>query len=90
MTSPLIGRFCGSEIPARIKSFGHEIYLHFHTDNSMSGPGFSMSWTSTSDSKNLSNLKRGTQFSDKVKVQYCALIVIIILPRNDINKKKIA
>ncbi|XP_061400318.1 cubilin homolog [Musca vetustissima] len=43
-TSPLIGRYCGQDIPSRIPSFGNSLYLRFITDNSVSGPGFHISW----------------------------------------------
>eukprot|EP00094_Tigriopus_californicus_P007480 TCALIF_07202-PA protein Name:"Similar to CUBN Cubilin (Canis familiaris)" AED:0.20 eAED:0.21 QI:0/0.76/0.57/0.97/0.85/0.88/35/0/3998 len=47
-TSPLIGRFCGNQIPSRIPSFSNSIYLRMRTDNSLSAEGFQMYWDSTS------------------------------------------
>ncbi|XP_017012897.2 cubilin homolog [Drosophila takahashii] len=43
-TSPLIGRFCGGNIPARIPSFSHEMRLHLHTDSAINGRGFRLRW----------------------------------------------
>ncbi|CRL00998.1 CLUMA_CG014207, isoform A [Clunio marinus] len=46
--APLIGKFCGSEVPAPIRSFGHELYLKFYSDSSRSGKGFEIEWDGTS------------------------------------------
>ena len=40
-TSPRIGeRRCGSDLPGPIISEGNELYLHFHSDYSVSRSGF--------------------------------------------------
>ena len=38
-SSPLIGRFCGTRIPATIPSFSNQLYLRFKTDSSDSASG---------------------------------------------------
>uniref|UniRef100_A0A1I8N3F6 Uncharacterized protein n=2 Tax=Musca domestica TaxID=7370 RepID=A0A1I8N3F6_MUSDO len=42
--SPLIGRYCGQEIPSRIPSFGNSLYLRFTTDSTVEAPGFHIIW----------------------------------------------
>lgn len=42
--SPLIGRFCGRDIPARIPGFSHEMRLILHTDSAINGRGFRLRW----------------------------------------------
>jgi len=49
-TSPLIGSYCGrnvSTIPRSIPSHGHEMYVRFKTDYSVSGRGFQIFWDAT-------------------------------------------
>ncbi|XP_033150281.1 cubilin homolog [Drosophila busckii] len=43
-SSALIGRYCGSNMPRRLPSYTHELYLHFHTDHVGSGRGFRLAW----------------------------------------------
>ena len=43
-SSSLVGRFCGTNIPRRIPSFTHNLYLHFHTDDVGAARGFRLSW----------------------------------------------
>ncbi|KAI8034244.1 hypothetical protein M5D96_013003 [Drosophila gunungcola] len=42
--SPLIGRFCGRNIPTRIPSHTHEMRLILHTNAAISGHGFRLRW----------------------------------------------
>ena len=46
-TSPLVGRFCGSEIPPIIPSFSNTLYLKFKSDSSHYGGGFNILWDGT-------------------------------------------
>lgn len=42
--SPLLGRFCGDNMPRRIPSFTNQLYIHFHTDSVGTGRGFRFAW----------------------------------------------
>ncbi|XP_017013207.2 cubilin homolog [Drosophila takahashii] len=42
--SPLMGRFCGTNIPTSIPSFGNELRILFHSDSAISGRGFRLRW----------------------------------------------
>ncbi|EDW26617.1 GL13113 [Drosophila persimilis] len=44
LSSPLIGRFCGTQMPTRVPSFSNELRLFFHTDAAVSGHGFRLRW----------------------------------------------
>ncbi|KAL0271771.1 UNVERIFIED_CONTAM: hypothetical protein PYX00_008763 [Menopon gallinae] len=44
VSSPLIGRFCGSNIPRQILSQSNNLYLEFGSDNLDSGRGFQIFW----------------------------------------------
>uniref|UniRef100_A0A0A1WR72 Cubilin n=1 Tax=Zeugodacus cucurbitae TaxID=28588 RepID=A0A0A1WR72_ZEUCU len=46
-TSPLIGKFCGNTIPARLPSFTNYMYLHFVSDSYISDKGFYLTWQQT-------------------------------------------
>jgi cubilin len=46
--APLIGKFCGSEIPQPIKSYGNQLYIRFTSDSSRGGKGFEIEWDGTS------------------------------------------
>ncbi|XP_017464514.1 PREDICTED: cubilin homolog [Rhagoletis zephyria] len=46
-TSPLIGKYCGSSIPARVPSFANHLYLHFVSDSRISDAGFYIIWQQT-------------------------------------------
>jgi cubilin len=46
--SPLIGTFCGSNIPPNIKSFANKLYLKFVSDSSYTMRGFEIEWDGTS------------------------------------------
>ncbi|XP_070071373.1 cubilin homolog [Drosophila takahashii] len=43
-SSPLIGRYCGSEIPSRLPSFGNALHLSFESDTSIEKSGFLLNW----------------------------------------------
>ncbi|CAH1989272.1 unnamed protein product [Acanthoscelides obtectus] len=45
--SPLIGVYCGKDIPKEIPSHINQVYLHFKSDLSRDGRGFSITWSST-------------------------------------------
>lgn len=47
-SSPLIGVFCGQNIPKRIPSFTNHLYLHFHSDSSHNAGEFLLQWDRTS------------------------------------------
>ncbi|XP_034122311.1 cubilin homolog [Drosophila guanche] len=42
--SPLIGRYCGTQIPPRLPSFGNALYVKFSSDNSVEESGFLLNW----------------------------------------------
>ncbi|XP_070174131.1 cubilin-like [Littorina saxatilis] len=44
--APSLGRFCGSSFPSPVTSTGNTLLLKFKTDGSVTGSGFSASWTS--------------------------------------------
>lgn len=46
-TSPLIGKFCGTNIPAEIISQTNQLHLKFVSDSTRSYTGFSIEWDST-------------------------------------------
>lgn len=39
-SSPLLGTFCGVDIPPRLQSTQRSLYIRFHTDSSVSNHGF--------------------------------------------------
>ncbi len=43
-TSPLLGKFCGDEIPEEPVSSGNAMFVEFISDFSKNFPGFSASW----------------------------------------------
>ena len=45
--SPLIGKFCGTEIPTEIISETNMLYVKFVSDQTRSYTGFSIDWDST-------------------------------------------
>ncbi|XP_028157640.1 cubilin homolog [Ostrinia furnacalis] len=47
MTSPLIGKYCGSFKSKVIKSMTNSLSLHFHSDFYLTGKGFKVEWKST-------------------------------------------
>ena len=46
-TAPLVGKYCGTSIPQKIRSFSNSIYLEFHSDSSIEEKGFEILWDST-------------------------------------------
>ena len=38
--APLVGRYCGTTLPAEHVSSGNEVFVRFKTDHSVSGTGF--------------------------------------------------
>lgn len=49
--APLIGKFCGSNIPTNLPSMTNSMYLHFHSDTSRVAGGFHLTWDSTTTGK---------------------------------------
>ncbi|XP_035743302.1 cubilin-like [Vespa mandarinia] len=47
--SPLIGRYCGSDIPKQIVSQTNQLYIKFVSDNSLTEAGFSIDWDNTAE-----------------------------------------
>lgn len=44
MDDPLIGRYCGTTIPAEFVSTSNVLYVQFHTDSTIAGAGFNASF----------------------------------------------
>ncbi|XP_022226345.2 cubilin homolog [Drosophila obscura] len=42
--SPLIGRYCGTQIPPRLPSFGNALFVSFSSDSSVEESGFLLNW----------------------------------------------
>lgn len=42
--SPLINKYCGSNIPRQIPSFTHQLRLYFHSNSFVSARGFQIHW----------------------------------------------
>ncbi|XP_068081387.1 cubilin [Anabrus simplex] len=47
-TAPLIGKYCGTDIPPEIQAISNKLYLHFKSDYSRTYKGFEISWDGTS------------------------------------------
>lgn len=47
VTSPLIGKFCGTTIPRLIPSHSHQLWLRFVSNPYGSSPGFRLTWDGT-------------------------------------------
>ncbi|XP_034105808.1 LOW QUALITY PROTEIN: cubilin homolog [Drosophila albomicans] len=45
--APLIGRYCGFDIPPRLPSYANALYIHFHSDALMEESGFHFNWQIT-------------------------------------------
>ena len=45
--SPLVGRYCGSDIPPKYLSEGNEVFVRFKTDHSVSHTGFRISYVTS-------------------------------------------
>lgn len=46
--SPLVGTFCGTDIPKTIRSHANQLYLHFLSDSSINYRGFELRWDASS------------------------------------------
>uniref|UniRef100_A0A8C5HD89 Cubilin n=1 Tax=Gouania willdenowi TaxID=441366 RepID=A0A8C5HD89_GOUWI len=46
-TSPLIGRYCGSQTPPVLVSHSNRLWMRFHSDSSVTRPGFMAHWDGT-------------------------------------------
>ncbi|XP_017111903.1 cubilin homolog [Drosophila elegans] len=46
-SSPLIGRYCGTNIPSRLPSYSNAMHLEFHSDRSIETKGFLLKWQQT-------------------------------------------
>lgn len=46
-SSPLLGTYCGVNIPPRIQSFSNQIFLRLRTDSSSELKGFEIDWDSS-------------------------------------------
>lgn len=46
--APLLGKFCGIDIPPPLKSFGNQLFFKFTSDSSRGGKGFEIEWDGTS------------------------------------------
>lgn len=44
-TSPFVGRFCGTAIPAPYTSSTQDVYLKFKSDDAATGRGFRLTYT---------------------------------------------
>lgn len=51
-SAPLIGKFCGTDIPTEIPSQANQMYIRFVSDFSRSMQGFEIQWDSTTQGKN--------------------------------------
>lgn len=47
VTSPLIGKYCGSKLPPILTSFSNQLYLTFKSDQSRNYAGFELEWDAT-------------------------------------------
>ena len=43
-TSLLLGKYCGSKLPAQVTSTGHHLRVLFHSDDQTTGKGFRVSY----------------------------------------------
>lgn len=50
-SAPLIGKFCGTEIPTEIPSQTNQMYIKFVSDFSRTQQGFEIQWDSTTEGK---------------------------------------
>jgi hypothetical protein len=49
MDSPVVGTYCGTDLPDVFISTTNQIHVEFHTDWSSTGQGFLLNWEATSD-----------------------------------------
>jgi len=69
-TSPLLGKFCGDELPDELTSSGHYIYVVFRSNHKRNAGGFSVSWSAI-DSHGVGDTVAGTN----IPVQGVAKII---------------
>lgn len=55
-SAPLIGRFCGTDIPNEIPSQANQMYIRFVSDFSRSMQGFEIQWDSTTQGTNIQKI----------------------------------
>lgn len=72
-TSPLIGTFCGRNIPRTIPSHSHEMYIRLVTDYSLSGRGFRIYWDATSTGW-FNNIQSIIHHADNIKQEDNAIL----------------
>lgn len=65
-SSPLLGTYSGTTLPAAISSSGNVMFISFTSDGSITGDGFSLSWTSTTAASNCSGLQTITDNSGSI------------------------
>lgn len=51
-SSPLLGTYCGNEIPPRLQSTQKSMYIRFKTDSSISNHGFEATYGSALEGEN--------------------------------------
>ena len=44
--SPVLGKYCGSEIPPSINSSSNEVFIVFKSDDLTNGPGYKLEYKS--------------------------------------------
>lgn len=55
-SSPLLGTFCGVDIPPSLQSTQRSMYIHFKTDSSVSNHGFEAAYSSALEGKSCINI----------------------------------
>ena len=65
-----VGRFCGTNPPAKVNAQGTSLYIKLVSDESDTGPGFAASWTS----KHLGG-NTGRELSESVTKTLCLIVV---------------
>lgn len=60
--SPLIGKYCGTDIPKVIRSYTNQLYIQFKTDSSRTYKGVDIEWDATTSGcgGNINHLVRGS------------------------------
>lgn len=56
-TSPLIGKFCGSDRPPVIVSHSNRLWIKFHSDSVIAYGGFTAHWDGTLTGEDVKNLE---------------------------------
>jgi len=67
-TSPLLGKFCGDELPDDLTSSGHYIYVVFRSNHKRNIGGFSISWSAT-DAHGVDNAQAGRPTFNIIRLQ---------------------